>query len=293
MRARFELDAPGDLAGALAALAREPTAQPIAGGTNLVVDMRAGRERPERLVSLDRVAELRGFEIDEFGVSVGGRTTVSDILDEPRFVRAAPSLVESARLFGGLMVRNAATFAGNIASGSPAADLVPPLLSLDARLTLASRDGERVVPLDGYYQDYKRDIRHPDELITRISWPQPPEGAFSSYYKLARRIGDAITVVGVAVTLALRDGHCMLARIALASVAPFPLRVRPAEAMLEGNPLTGEAIDAAADAASRACAPIDDPRASADYRRHMAGVLVRRLLHRAAFRIDAARQSES
>jgi len=283
MYAPFELDIPTDLDGALAALANGggETVLPIAGGTNLIVDIRAKRERPDRMVGLGEVDELLGMEFGPERISIGGRTTVSDLLRSPEIAREAPSLIEAARLFGGLMVRNTGTVAGNIASGSPAADLVPPLLTLDAELTLASTSGTRTLALDDYYLGYKRDARRPDELITRISWPRLPENSSNTFYKLARRKGDAITVTGVAVTLSVADGTCTRVRIALASVAPIVRRVKEAEAVLEGKALTPALIDEAAAAAADTCTPIDDIRASAGYRRHTVEALTRRLVTQA------------
>ena len=283
MYAPFELDIPTDLEGALAALANGggETVLPIAGGTNLIVDIRAKRERPDRMVGLGEVGELLGMEFGPERISIGGRTTVSDLLRSPEIAREAPSLIEAARLFGGLMVRNTGTVAGNIASGSPAADLVPPLLVLDAELELASVSGTRTLALDDYYLGYKQDARRPDELITRISWSRLPENSANAFYKLARRKGDAITVTGVAVALSVADGACTRARIALASVAPVVLRAKRAEAVLEGRALTPALIDEAAEAAAETCNPIDDIRASAGYRRHTTHALTRRLLTQA------------
>ena len=283
MYAPFELDIPTDLDGALAALAKGggETVLPIAGGTNLIVDIRAKRERPDRMVGLGEVDELLGMEFGPERISIGGRTTVSDLLRSPEIAREAPSLIEAARLFGGLMVRNTGTVAGNIASGSPAADLVPPLLVLDAELTLASASATRTLALDDYYLGYKQDARRPDELITRISWPRLPENSANTFYKLARRKGDAITVTGVAVALSVADGTCTRARIALASVAPVVLRAKQAEAVLESRALTPTLIAEAAEAAAETCTPIDDIRASAGYRRHTVEALTRRLVTQA------------
>ena len=283
MYAPFELDIPTNLDGALAALANGggETVLPIAGGTNLIVDIRAKRERPDRMVGLGEVDELLGMAFGPERIAIGGRTTVSDLLRSPEIAREAPSLIEAARLFGGLMVRNTGTVAGNIASGSPAADLVPPLLTLDAELTLASTSGTRTLALDDYYLGYKQDARRPDELITRISWPRLPENSANTFYKLARRKGDAITVTGVAVTLSAEGGRCTRARIALASVAPIVRRVKEAEAVLEGEALTPALIDEAAAAAADTCTPIDDIRASAGYRRHTVQALTRRLVTQA------------
>ena len=288
MYAPFELEMPGDLAGALNALAVGGDAKtvPIAGGTNLIVDMRAGRERPDRVVALGTVGELRGMEFGPERVSIGGGATVTDLLQSPGIAEEAPSLIDSARLFAGLMVRNTATVAGNIACGSPAADLVPPLLTLDADVTLASISGTRTLLLDRYYLDYKRDMRRTDELIIRVSWPRLPKPAVNTFYKLARRKGDAITVTGVALTLAAAEGVCTRARIALGAVAPIVLRARKAEAVLEGRAPTPALIDEAAAAAAAAASPIDDVRASADYRLHAVEALTRRLVAQAWDRLD-------
>jgi len=189
----------------------------------------------------------------------------------------APSMVAAARVFGGQMVRNAATVAGNIASGSPAADLVPPLLSLDAEITLASREGRRVVPLDDFFVGYKESVRQPEELITEISWNRPSRNWANVFYKLGQRKGDAIAIVNVAVSIGVEAGKCTLARIALGSVCPTVIRAKGAEDSLLGRLLTPALIDAAARQAVEECDPIDDVRASAEYRSHVVRVLTRRL----------------
>ena len=288
MYAPFDLEMPSDLAGALNALAgaERSNAAALAGGTNLIVDVRAKRERPDRLVGLGRVGELRGMEFGAGRITIGGGTTVTDLLQSHEIAQAAPSLVESARLFAGLMVRNTATVAGNIACGSPAADLVPPLLSLDADVTLSSVSGTRTLPLDEYFLDYRRDVRRADELITRISWARLPAPSVNTFYKLARRKGDAITVTGVALTLAAAGGVCTSARIALGAVAPIVFRAQEAEAVLEGRTPTPALIDEAAAAAAGASRPIDDVRASAQYRLHAVEALTRRLVSEAWDRLN-------
>ena len=285
MLAEFDLVMPGDLAEALDILAGEGGGDagtlPLAGGTNLVVDLRARRLSADRLVGLGRIGALRGIARKNGRVAIGGGTTLSDLLRDPGMAEAAPSLVESARVFAGQMVRNTATVAGNVCCGSPAADTVPPLLSLDAEVTLTSSGGERVLPLTDFFLDYQKDRRRPDELVTEIAWDVPPPGSSNLFYKLARRKGDAITVVGVAVTIAAEAGRCSRARIALGAVAPIVKRAREAEALLEGQVLTPELIEAAARQAVEESRPIDDIRASADYRRHAVHVLTRRLVTQA------------
>lgn len=285
MYAEYSLDIPGNLDRALENLAEARAGGrrivALAGGTNLIVDIRAGRERPERVVGLSSVGELSGIEAGAARVTVGARTTVTELLASRDIAASAPSLIDAARLFAGQMVRNTATVGGNIACGSPAADLVPPLMSLDAEVTLASKSGVRTVPLDGYFLGYMKDARRPDELITKISWPRLPADAVNSFYKLARRKGDAITVTGVAVAVAEKGGKCAMARIALGAVAPVVMRAKAAEAMLEGQALTPELIAVAAASAAGECSPIDDIRASCGYRRHTVEALTRRLVSQA------------
>lgn len=284
MYAEFDLHVPDNLDGALAALAENDAAEnimPLAGGTNMIVDLRARTVTPAALVSIANVSGIRGITVGAGRVRMGGRTTVSDMLRNPDLGAVAPSLVASARVFAGQMVRNTATVAGNICSGSPAADLVPPLLVLDADVTLTSVTGSRTLALAEFFQGYKKMARRPDELLTEVSWPEPAANATNLFYKLARRKGDAITVVGVAVAMGIEAGKCHGVRIALGSVAPIVKRASAAEQMLEGATLTSEHIEAASHAAMEEVNPIDDIRASAGYRSHCVHVLTRRLLTQA------------
>ncbi len=284
MYAEFDLLTPAAVGKALDELEKienEHDCMPLGGGTNLIVDLRARNVAPNVLLSVGRLAGLRDIEIKDGRVSMGGSVTVSEILRHPERSRFGPALVGAASVFGGQMVRNTATIGGNICCGSPAADLVPPLLALDAVVTLECRDGSRGVPLAEYFTGYKSSVRKPNELLTRISWPAPPAGSTSLFYKLARRKGDAVTVVGVAISLAMENGICTRARIALGAVAPFVIRVRSVEEMLEGNALDPELIEAAARGAAKQSSPIDDVRASGNYRKQQVFVLVRRLVSQA------------
>ena len=284
MYADFDLVIPETLDEALEALAEANGAggpQPLAGGTNMIVDLRARRVTPSRLVGLGRLEALRGIRVADGRVRMGARTTMSDILRHPGLAEHAPSLVEQARVFGGQMVRNAATVAGNICSGSPAADVVPPLLALDAEVTLARPGGTRAVPLHKFFLGYKRDARTPGELMTEIAWKLPQAPSAELFYKLARGKGDAITVGGVAVALDVENGVCSRARVALGAVAPVVKRATAAEALLTGQALTPALIEAAAQRAVQDVDPIDDIRASAGYRRHTVHALTRRLVTQA------------
>jgi carbon-monoxide dehydrogenase medium subunit len=288
MLSQFELELPETLDEALGHLANGNGAAsvPLAGGTSLLVDIRARRETPETMIWLGKVPGLRGIEAANGEIVMGASTTVSDILHSNELGAAGASLVDSARVFGGQMVRNAATVAGNIACGSPAADLVPPLMALDAEVTLKSRSGARTLKLDEYFTGYKEDVRRKDELITEVRWKRPEPSSVDLFYKLGRRKGDAITVTGVAVSLTAAKGKCTRARIALGAVAPVVIRARQAESMLEGEALSASLIEAAAQQAAEESSPIDDVRASAEYRIHTVEVLTRRLVSQAWDRLS-------
>ncbi len=287
MYADFELVIPETLDEALIALAEgNGGCQALAGGTNMIVDLRARRVLPTRLVGLGKLEALRGIRIEGGRITLGARTTMSEILHHPGLAEQAPSLVAQARVFAGQMVRNAATVAGNICSGSPAADVVPPLLALDAEVTLANPGGTRVVPLHQFFLGYKKDARAPGELMTEIAWDIPQAPTADLFYKLALRKGDAITVVGVAVALDVENGVCTRARVALGAVAPVVKRARAAEALLTGQALTPALIEEAARRAVEEVDPVDDIRASAGYRRHSVHVLTRRLVTQAWARLS-------
>ena len=277
----FDLYQPQSLADALQALAENGEMQPLAGATNLVPDLRGKRETCRNFVSLQALDDLRYIKRDGTRVTLGARTTIADILHDHDMETDAPALHTVAGIFAGTMVRNAATIGGNICCGSPSADTVPALLTLDAEVTLSSTSAERTVPLDEFYIDYKKSVMRGDELLTSVSWNIPPENSANLSYKLARRKGDAITVTGVAVLIVAQDGVCSRARIALGSVGPTIFRAKAAEAMLTGKALDEDIIEQAARAAADQSSPIDDIRASAGYRLQTAFSLTRRLLTQA------------
>lgn len=279
----FELVIPGTLSEALGALSQSaPDVAPWAGGTNLLVDLRARRYHVPNIVGLDRVGGLGEIRIQNGTVSLGARVTLADVLREPRLKIVGDVLVQSAHVFAGAPIRNLATVAGNVAYASPAGDSIPPLLALGAEVVLASRSGERTLPMDEFHLGVRRTAREPDELITEIRWPRPPKGSAGVFLKLGLRKGDAVSVVSAAAQISRGpDGSCQMARIALGAVAPKPLRAYLAESVINGEALTPSLIAEVARIAVGECSPIDDVRASAEYRRRMVAVLVRRTLTQA------------
>lgn len=280
MLPEFDLLTPQTLPEGLEMLAEgAPEAMPLAGGTNLIVDMRSGRHRPGVLVDVAGLDELRGIRREDGHIVMGSGVTIAQVLEDPLIAQHAPIMRDAAAVFANPLVRNRATVGGNLVDGSPAANMPLPLLVLDAEVELASKAGTRRVPLDDFLVGVRQTLRKPEELLTAVRWPLPPSRSAGGFYKVGLRKSDAISVVGVAVMVERdEDGCCEQARIALGSVAPRVIRAHAAEEMLCGQPLTSEVIVEAAHLSAEATHCIGDIRSSAAYRKRVVEVLVRRLL---------------
>ena len=287
---RFEYHQPETLPDAVALAARfGAEASFLAGGTDLLVQIERGRIAPRHVVGLHRVPGLTGIEVNG-RITLGARVTHRSIERAPALAGALRCLVEGAEVIGGHQVRNVATVGGNLVNGSPAADLVPCLLALDGAVTLLGPAGERELPVERFLLGPNRTARQADELLTRVSLPALPPRAATAFLKAGRRRAMEISVVCVAARLTLDASleRCLEARIALGAVAPTVVRAHEAERALEGQPVGPEAFERAAEAARAACRPIDDVRASAAFRQHLVGVLVRRALARCVERARLA-----
>lgn len=280
MLSEFDFKSPATLRECLAVMmAEEQSVAPIAGGTNLVIDLRNGRAQPQTVVNLWQFSDLSYLRQENGYVAIGGRTTVTELLNSPLIQQTGRSIIESADLFASPLIRNRATVGGNLADASPAADLAPPLLALGADVVLTSQKGTRTVPLDEFFLAPRKTVRQPSELLTEIRYPRPTLKAQNTFLKLGLRSEDAISVVSVAAYLECEGDLCQTVRIALGAVAPTPRRAKSAEILLRGERLNEALIRKAAQvAANQDASPIDDVRGSAEYRRWMVEVMVRRAL---------------
>ncbi len=280
MLPQFELLMPETLPEALEMLAeRVPDVRPLAGGTNLIPDMRAGTHRPGCVVNVEGLSGLRGIHQEDGHVVVGSGVTIAELLESDLIAEQAPVLRQAAGVFANPLVRNRATVGGNLGDASPAADMAPPLLVLDAEVKLATSDGARWVPLRDFFVHVRDTVCEPAELITALRWPVPPAGSYGRFRKLSLRKAMAISVVSAAVQVTLDDDErCEDIRIAMGAVAPTPMRAYEAEEMLKGERLEPELIEEVRHVACGAASCIDDVRSSAAYRERVAGVLVRRVL---------------
>lgn len=282
----FNYQAPRTLEDAIALLseaaARGERSYPLAGGTNLLPQLKEGLITPALVVNLKRIPGLRAITVDEQGLHLGPLVTAAELIRSPLVQAHCPVLAQAAATMAGVQVRNIATLGGNLCNASPAGDLAPSLIAVQAVAEIRGANGVRLVPLDGFFTGPGRTVLAPGELLTRVTVPATETPISAVYLKHALRQAMAISVVGVAAALERRNGVCRDARIALGAVAPTPVRSRQAEDALRDRPLTPETIDNAARLAAADSRPIDDLRNSAWYRRRIVEVLTRRALQQLA-----------
>jgi carbon-monoxide dehydrogenase medium subunit len=275
MRPAFAYHRPSSVEEACRILAGEPRAAILAGGTDLMVHLtQAWRgKRPLAVVNVKRIPGLAVIEVTDAAVRLGALTSLTALIEHPVIRAEYPVLPLTARYMGSPAVRNLATVGGNLCNASPAADLPPVLLALDAEVGIAGLDGERRVPLTGFFRSPGRTVLEPGELLAWVELPRRRPPWPIRYERLDVRRAMDIAIAGAALSVSRADGQ---ARVALCAVAPTPLRVPEAEAVLVEQGLADAAIAQAAERAMAAARPITDVRGTAEYRREMVGTLVRR-----------------
>jgi CO/xanthine dehydrogenase FAD-binding subunit len=276
---RFELALPRSVDDCLKTLARRgPDVKVVAGGTDLLPQLKNGLLRPAFVVDLSGVTPLRRLGVTKKGLRVGAAVTARQLELDPRVRADYLALAESGAVVGSVQIRNLATVGGNLCNAAPSADMAPPLMALEAQAVIAGPKGKRQVPLADFFQGVRQTVLAPDELLLELVVPAPGPRSGGHYLRHTPRRELDIAVVGVASQLTLSNGTCAKARIALAAVAPTPVRATAAEQALEGQPVTPAQIERAAELAVGAAHPISDQRGSAEFRRHLVRVLTRRTL---------------
>ena len=262
-------------------------ALPIAGGQSLLVMMRNRLVAPATLIDLEPLEALRGVEVQSSGISIGAMNTCRQLIASPVLREEVGVLPAAARQVSSTAVRNLGTIGGNVCHNEPGADLPPALLALNARAVLRRRTDIREVPLADFFTGYFETVLEPDEILCCIDVEHPPAGAVGVYLKHAISPED-LAMVGVAAVVVpegTRGGGVSEVRIGIGGAAPVPLRARQAEAALKGAVLDAETARAAGETAAAEVDPPSDPHASAEYRRKMVSVFVRRALLQAAKQI--------
>ncbi|MGG5809990.1 FAD binding domain-containing protein [Falsiroseomonas sp. CW058] len=284
--ARFEAPGqvfhlPSSLPELLALRAAHPAAWLLAGGTDLSLRVSDHREVPAEVICLLDVAELRGVEVAEAGVTVGAAVPYGDLLPVLRREAGfAPFAALMARL-GSRQIRGLGTLGGNLGTASPIGDALPPLVALGATVRVASVRGVRALPVDGFLTGYRRNALAADEVILSVHLPRPGPDVVLACEKVSKRHDQDIATVGAAMWLRMAGGAVAEARLAFGGVGPTIVRASRAEAALAGRPFDAGAVEAAAEALAADLAPLGDWRGTAEYRLAVAGGLLRRLHLRA------------
>lgn len=282
--------APESLDAALGLLADAGgTARVLAGGTDLLVHMRAGRVAPTLLVDIKRIPEVRALEPCEGGWRIGAAVTGMELIEHEPFAAAWPGIVDGVRMIGSIQVKGRATLGGNLCNASPAADSVPALIAAGALVTLVGPAGRRELPIEQIATGPGRTCLAPGEVLVSFLLPPRPPGSGDAYLRFTPRTEMDIAVVGAGVNLTIDGGGvCRQARVSLGAVAERALLVPEAAAALVGTKVDDAALQRLAEAASAACRPIDDKRGTREFRTRVAGVLARRAAERA---LERARRS--
>jgi carbon-monoxide dehydrogenase medium subunit len=277
--------APRTVAEAVALLADNgDRARVLAGGTDIIVQVREHRRDLDLLVDVKRIPELNQLSFDRSsGLRIGAAVPCYRIYEEADIARAYPGLIDAVALVGGIQIQSRASVGGNLCNASPAADTVPALIVYQAACVVAGPAGTREVPVEQFCTAPGRTVLGRGEFLVCLRLPPPQARSGANYLRFIPRneMDIAVAGAGTAVTLDDSKTRCAAARVALAAVAPTPLLVPEAAAALVDGVLTEALIDKAAAAARAASRPISDMRGTADYRRHLVGILVKRSLHAA------------
>ena len=279
--AQFDYVAPGSVADAIAALVADEDAKILAGGQSLIPVLRLRLSYPTMLVDLRKIDELRGVREDGDSLVIGAMTRHSDVITDPLVRQHAALVAEATATVADPAVRHLGTFGGALAHADPAGDLAAVAVALDAQLVAEGPGGRRSIPASEFFQDYLQTALSPDELLVEVRIPKL-EGTWGVRYEKFNRVAQAWAIVGAAVAVRRENGTIAEARVGLTNMGSTPVRATAVEEALRGVPAEVGAIGAAAAHAADGTTPPEDLGGKADYRRHLAQVLTRRALVKAA-----------
>jgi len=282
----FDFVEPTSVSEACALLAEDPEGSTVlAGGTDILVDLKAGLKRHRRLVSLAQIEELRAIELAaDGGLTIGATATINTIARHQDIKERFPGINDAARSLAAEQVRNQATVAGNLCMAVPSADMAPILLAHDAAMRVVSPAGERVVPLREFFVGPRETVLEPADVVVAIDVPPPVPGTGDASLRLGGRVSLSLPMASAAAVVVLDGATCREATVALGAVAPTPIVATAAGEAVVGREFTEEVLREAGERAAEAAIPIDDLRASKEYRLELVKVLTRRVLQVAAER---------
>jgi len=259
-----------------------PTARILAGGTDLLADLKSAPHAPGLVIDISRAVDIKIIEMTQRGLRIGAMLTHTEIMRSALIREHCPALIDAAHTIGAVQTRNLGTLGGNLVTAVPSMDSGPTLMALDAVVVIAGSAGDREMPLAGFFTGPRRTVLGPDELLTAVIIPINSLGKPAHFLKSGLRKGQALALVNAAASLWLdRENRIKEPRIALGAVAPVVMRANAAEQYLAGREPTPETMAEAGRIAADECKPISDFRASATYRRDLVAVLVKRALSHA------------
>lgn len=283
----FDYESPKTLSQALDLLSRHNGhARPLAGGTDLIDQIRIGRRQPQVVIDVKKLPELNVLVADASGLRLGAAVPCYRIGELPIVGRDYAALADSCAIIGGVQIQSRASFGGNLCNSGPAGDSIPSMMALRGVCVIAGANGTREIPVESFCTGPGKNVLQPGELLVEIRFPAPAPNTGSHYRRLIPRneMDIAVVGVGVAVTLEADKQTIREARIALGAVGPTPIMATEAAAALAGKPATEDMLQQAAAAARQAASPITDMRGTKEYRVHVTGVLVQRSLQLAIAR---------
>jgi CO/xanthine dehydrogenase FAD-binding subunit len=254
----------------------------IAGGTDVIVRMKQRAIEPEALISLRHVSDLKGVHWNG-GLRLGSLTLLRDMERDGRMARTCAALHQAVKVLANPQVRNVATLGGNLANAAPSADCAPPLLVMGATVEIKGPGGVREVPLEEFFTGPGETCMDGAEVLSAVMIPGPEKGAGTAFLK-AGRVSQDIALINAAAMVVMEGPVCRACRLAAGAVAPVPLRLRETEKALEGREITPDLLEEVKELAQKEVSPITDVRTTAEYRRIMSGVLVKRAVEQASGR---------
>jgi carbon-monoxide dehydrogenase medium subunit len=282
----FDFVEPASVSEACALLAEDPEGSAVfAGGTDILVDLKAGLKRHRRLVSLARIEELRAIELTaDGGLTIGATATINMIARHQGIKERFPGINDAARSLAAEQVRNQATVAGNLCMAVPSADMAPILLAHGAAMRVVSPAAERAVPLREFFVGPRETVLEKADIVVAIDVPSPVPGTGDASLRQGGRVSLSLPMASVAAVVVMDGKVCREAAVALGAVAPTPIMATAAGEAVAGKELSDEALREAGERAAEAARPIDDIRATKKYRLELVKVLTRRVLQAAAAR---------
>ena len=286
----FEYHRPKTVPEACRLLESNPDGAILAGGTDLLVDLKQGKRRHPSIISLMEIPDLQTIEPSGDKIFIGACVTHNGLADSPVLRKHCPALAEAAETIGTEQIRNTATVGGNLCTAASCADTAPMLIALGAEALLTGSQNERTIPLSGFFTDHRTTALQKGEILTRIVLPIPLPGTGAAYKKFGLRGAANISVASVAAMIRLVDGVCEDACFVMGAVAPVPKIAQGAIGLVKGRPVTGISEASVGEAVAEEAEPIDDIRGTARFRREITAVLARRALVEALGRAKRSQQ---